>query len=522
MAKNPFRSYGWILTHLIAASVGGVVWLAVRTEKIGPEKVAEQASMKASTRAEVRRDRPDRSIDGDKILSDITGERNQVSTSRNQRYSHSDHMRETAQRVIKAADALPPAADVAAAAIAALDLLEQMNKGGVFTPEMMEERQKMPARLLHWMRKDPQAAMAHFATLKSTYYYNEVFIAAIHEHGPIEALNWPAFGKEGANFTFRYAIAGEVGRRADPGTVAAFRQAVSANEWSNSVGMLVESWPAEKRDELFTTASAENSASMLTSYIRQQGVEGYQWLKAKLADENLDPAFRQSVQKDGGYRQMVWNTAEIPFEERVEILSGYNKDKPIEQLRLEVGGGDVTRFLNAGRDWKYAFHTGNVTMEDVYQAAVAALPELEKSSPQALRNQIFKELAQENPDAALASIDAFSGGDKWGTAVKAARWMFKDANPQVFYDYVQQIPVETSATSWQDRLGAWNESAQSAYATLGDEYSTWVLALPDGMDKEMASYNLLKQVRDKESDLAKSLRSQVKDARLIEKMNAKP
>lgn len=498
------------------------MWFAVRTEKANVGKSAPAASQKASSRAEVRRDRPDRSIDGDKILSDITGEQHRGSIQESRTYNYADYVRETAQRVIKAADELAPADDVAAAAIAALEIAEQMKKGGNFTEEMMKQRHELPARLLHWMRKDAQAAMAHFATLERSGGFNESIMAAIYEQGPIEALKWPMPTKEGHNMSFRYMIAAEAGRRGDPEMVAAFRQAVSANEWSNSYGMLVESWPPEKRDELFKTAAAESSPSMLTSFIRKQGIEGYQWLKTQLASDDLDPAFKQALLKDSGYRQIIWNTPEIPFEERIEILAGFNKDKPIEQLQLEVGGGDVTRFLNAGRDWKYAFHTGNTSMEEVYQAAATALPELARSSPEALRNQIYKELAQENPQAALASIDAFSGGDKWGTAMKAARWMFKDANPEVFYDYVTKIPVESSETAWQDRLGAWNESARDAYAKLGPEYSTWVLALPDGADKEMASYNLLKYVRDKESDLAKSLLGQVKDPRLIEKMNAKP
>jgi len=522
MAKTLFRSYGWILTHLVAASVGGAVWFAVRAEKADAVKSTPVASQKASSRAEVRRDRPDRSIDGDKILSDITGEQHRSSMAPNRKFSYADHIRESAERVIKEANELPPADDVAAAALEALDFMEKFKNGGTFTKEMMEERQKLPAKILHWIRKDPQAAIAHLGSLNQLGYYNGAIMAAVYEQGPVEALKWPMPNKESNQMSFRYMIAAEAGRRGDSEVVAAFKQGVSANEWSNSVGMLVESWPPEKRDELFKAATGENSPAMLTSFIQRRGIEGYQWLKTKLESDDLDPAFKQAVLKDSGYRQMVRNTPEIPFEERIEILAGFNKDKPVEQLQLEIGGADVTRFLAAGRDWKYAFHTGNATMEEIYQAAAAGLPELAKSSPDALRNQIYKELAQENPQAALASVDAFSGGDKWGTAMKAARWMFKEANPQVFYDYVTKIPVETSETSWQDRLGAWNESARDAYAKLGPEYSNWVLALPEGMDKEMASYNLLKQVRDKESDVAKSLREQVKDPRLIEKMNAKP
>lgn len=519
MAKNPLRPVGWILTHVIAASVGGAVWFALRSEPSSTGKSAAAAAEKTSFRREARRERTDRSVDGERVLSELTGQTSQRHNNQPRRFNYSEYIKESSSRVIKKADELAPAADVAAAAMEAMAFAVERQKGGTITAEMSKEWENVPARVLHWMRKDPEAALAHMSTLKMTGIYNDAVMAAVVEHGPVAASKWIA-GNEGNN-NLQYVVAAEAGRLADPTILAELKQAISPDQWKRVDGMISSAWPPEKREEMFAFAMSENKANALNGFLGQQGVEGYQWLKGKLASDEIDPAFKAAILKDPGYRSMIWSNAEIPFEERMEILSGFNKDKTAEQLALEIGARDVNGFFGQGRDWRYAFHSGAATMDEIYEAAAAGLPDLARSSPEALRNQLFKELAHHNPDAIFQEFEAYPPEQKWDMALKPARWMFQHANPEVFYDYVKRIPVEASETSFQTRLGAWNDSAETAYRKLGKGYTDWVLALPDDMDREMACYNLLKYV-PKESELAQNLRSSVKDARLIEKLTPKP
>lgn len=510
-----------IFTHVIAALLGGAVWFSVRSEKEadGKTEVAE-VSRKVSSRNEARRERTGANADGERVLAEISGEQPGQGRTEKKKFNYADYVRESTERVIRQADELTPADDVAAAAIAALEA-QSGEPGRTLTSEMIKEMENMPARLLHWLRKDPEAAVAHLASLKAGMSYQQVLMAAISEKGPLAASKWVS-GEGNFSRQLRYLIASQAGLTGDPALIDELRKSVPPDQWSQGLGMVSTAWPSEKKDEMFEFALAENKPFLLTAFATRQGVEGYEWLKAKLADENTDPAFKQTVLKDPNYRELIWNTAEIPFDERMEILSGYNKDKPREQLELELGGRDLTNFLNKGRDWRYALHTGNATMEEIYQAAAEALPEVAANSPGALRNQIYKEMAEVNAGAALASLDTMSGEEKWEMALKPARWMFESSNPDAFYDYIHRIPDNTSEALWQTRLEAWNEQAARSYRTLSGGYADWVLALPEGTDREMACYNLLKQVKDKDSELAVSLRASVKDPRLIERMSKKP
>lgn len=511
-----------VLTHVIAVSVGAAAWLGLG--KGDGEKREEEAAAdkKPVFRKEVRTERRERGVDGEKILSEITEGDGRTVHFSPRNFDQAANFRNAVAGVIKKADELEVAGDVAEAAKKALEIGETVfgGQGKTIEPEMMKEFGNAPARMLHWLRKDPEAALAYLGERNQRGYYSHAIAAAVSEYGVDAALGWNA-GSDAMKRQISHFAGVELAMQGNAAKLAELK--ASMPEWWGRLQpdyLVPQYWPAEKREEMFGFATGENNPKMLLGFLGKQGLEGYGWLKGKLAAEDMDPAFKAALLKDPQYRDIIWKNPGIPFEERMEILGPYNKQKPPGQLALELGGRDVTGFLSEGRDWKFAYHAGSVTMEEVIAAASAALPEMAKGSPEAIRNQVYKELAEQNPEAALRDLEQFPAEQKWEMALKSARWMFQGASPQVFYDYVSKVPPNDEPEAWQNRLGAWAEHSPQSYRKLGKEYSEWVLALPEGPDREMASYGLLKHLPDKQSEVAVALREAIRDPRLVERMTS--
>lgn len=507
-------------------ALGLVVWKTVEhVEAGGPAdgKVAAKRELRSSDR---KRDRQDASKSGTEILKIIAphvfGERQRGSGG----LSYAKYLTDNSARLIEAADKLPPADDVPAAAVEALEKARSIRnpEGAVFSPENQEVMRHLSSRLIHWLREDPVSALRHLSGGGSNYVDTSgAIFAAMSEKGFDAVLGWfkdtdpPLAGHAMGMFSIFASSSGDMGK------LEQMKAVLTPGQWNQVQQQISYSWPFEKADELFDFALSNNSPLTPLRLARSKGKDGADWLMAKLQSDELDPAFKAALTGSREFHEMMRSNPQIPLETRLEYISKSEPNKDKEQLALEVGSRDVSSALNnASNDWRFAFKNGKVSFEEVYEAVAAELPELAAGSPDAIRLQVFKELAEEDGTAALKALSHTPEPDKWTLALKPTQWMFHGVDPQKFYDYLQHIPYQ-EPEHYQARFESWVWHSAGNLGAFSRDYVNWVKAMPEGIDREMAAIGILRATaNNKDQALRAEVDAWVQDPALRARIAAPP
>lgn len=526
MEKRPLPVWAWVSTHVLAGVLGWLSWNAA-----GRSDGEDSAAMlpPERTRHERRPSRGQHGMSGDELLTRITGRRNgeKIATEK-ESYAGALHRR--IDELIEGADRLSPAGDVAAAAMEAIDKLSRPDRGQPLSEAEKAALAEAPLRVLHWLREDPRAALSSsFKRLDQTGLLEGVLSAAVKEKGISAATGWLGVSPT-ADTDLRKSFSFLVGSTADLSAVTVLKEKIPAARWGELRMEMAHTWPLEKANDLLQLATAEQAPAFVLQYVRLQGEKGAAWLVERIESGKIDPAFHASLKgrSNDEYSDLYANARTLPLKQRAEAIGrhqvGSVPDFGMEALTQVVSdslaGRDLNHFLNNGRDWRYAFRMGAADVEDLLAASATALPEAAAASAEAMRTRLFTELAEENGTAAISLIGHLPPEQKWDTAYRAAQRNFYSANPQEFYDYLQNIPAETTPEHWERRLDSWTRHTPDNRGRLGEEYTDWVRNLPEGIDREMASFGLLRDLGDGNPILSAGLRAGIQDPRLLEKLDA--
>ena len=523
-----------LVTHLIGMGaglgLGSGIWHATHRNEAGGDSAGMAAGNKTvSTVPSRSRERPSDARSGVEVLRAIAPHLLDAQpgeySSRSQTFTYADHLKNSAERLKKSADELAPADDVAAAAISLLEKQASRTDGKPLTQEEMKELSQLQPRLLHWFRQDPEAAIKYLydGNRSGRIDAGTVLFESIQENGLDAAIGWLKARDLRNSGQFSYVFANYVAAQGDPSQLTTLKESVSPEQWNRVRGQIFSSWPFEKADELLTIARDNNSAGSIVYLAMRNGKNGADWLMKHLDSGDMDPAFHDALVNSREYRQFLQDSTHVPLEQRVEVLAkGRNDGKDAEQLTMELGGKDVANALdNASNDWRFAFRNGKATFEEVYQAVAADLPDLANSSPDAIRLQIFKELAEENGPAAMEALAHTPEPDKWALALKPTQWMFYNVDPQKFYDYLQAIPHQDPALH-QARFESWVWHSASNISLYSRDYVEWVKNMPEGIDREMAAIGILRSVTPNDKSMAAEVNSWVKDPAMRARIQAPP
>ncbi len=414
------------------------------------------------------------------------------------------------------ADALPPAADVRAAAISCLSSFKEEYTS--------EEYREMQSRLLHWMRADPEGMIGYICSLEkpqpygnSSYLMAQILNAAVQRAGAGAVLGWmrnnPAFSE-----TFAGQMAPHFGAAGDVLQLQAFSEQLGP-AWNGVRDEALKAWPIGKGDELI--GFLEESPDLLIHFASIKGDGGAEWLLEVLKSGKLDEVTRQALETDIQFRNLLVFSSAMPAELRIREIMRLDPTRSEHEIRRQVIANDVMTALNSGPDLRYAFRYGRITAEQVYQDIASRLPGLAGASSAALRRQIYQELAEENPQAAMTLIKDFPPDARQDAVTRASLEMFGDMDPQRLYDFLQTIPTDGNDASWDTRLKTWEERTFRNQERLGNDYIAWVKQLPSGTDREMALVGLITNEYNplppaEAQDLAKEVRDPKLLARLEE------
>lgn len=521
---SPFpRVVLWTASHSLAILAGWGIWSTAQDRLGGEAGEGGQGKLKfrSHERTHTSRGRVD------DLLNRISAERGNSTPSKIKRAEAYQIGLTHAEELRKMAEGMELAADPAAAAGEKLDaILAGFRTGRDLDVELAKEAN---VRLYQWMEEDPKAVIAWFAGKSRedlgaiVPYLRNSLNAVILHHGVEEAAKWV-----GANVRMdgelTRMIADHAGAAADAGQLSRLKAGLDPQRWNEVRLSLIDTWPMAKADGLFNLAQSENAPLGVLLYAKQQGKAGMEWLQKHLESGDIDPAFRSSLLKHHDYHQLMYASPQMDFDKRVEVVGTFEPGKTKEQVRLELGVQDVVNQLNSGRDWRYAFRSGAATAEEIYREMAAALPELAAKSPESLKLQLYKELSEFGGEKALPLLDHLPADQKWAMVMKAPQWNFLEANPQDFHDLIRTIPADTGDPAvWETRLRTWEDKTRRYRARLGAaQFDEWVKNLPDGIDREMASYALARQIGTRNPELAEDLKGKIKNPQLKQRLEVEP
>ena len=385
------------------------------------------------------------------------------------------------------------------------------------------ERAEAEIRMLHWLGGDPKAFLAYLGSRPPDQMdaANPLLIKAldalIPTVGTEEAAKW--MGTTGKmDSKLGRLIADHAGAAADLDQLSGIKGSLDQQRWNEIRLSLIDTWPFAKADDLMRLSITENAPLTVLLYAKHQGPDGVKWLHRHLESTETDPAFKASILKHHDYHQLMFASPQLEFEKRLEVVQSFQPEKSLEQVKNELGVFDVVNALNAGRDWRYAFRHGTATADQIYQEMAAALPELAAKSPESLKLQLFKELSEFGGPKAMKLLDGVPEDQKWGMVMKSPEWQFLYGNPQDFYEMIRTVPADAGQQVWDTRLTAWERKSRTNSERLGPQYIEWVKTLPEGLDREMASFAVLKQNRGADPALKELLRSRIKDPQLKQRL----
>lgn len=510
--KKAFLRSNWFLvaSHVFAVAAGWGLWTGFGSELVPSTEEAERAR---SFRSSQRSGRSGEGRNAARILDDAAADPHFKVELKVKRVVSYHKRLEEAEKLLDAAEALAPAENVEAAAIGMLEALLADGKAD-----------DAGVRLLHWMEKDPKAALAWFGS-KSKEQLGTIapllrnsMDALISSQGVEAAVGWMGSTARIDGEVVRM-IADHGGATGDLQMMGRIKGGLEKQRWNDVRLSLVDTWPMAKADDLMKLSESEKAPLTILLYAKNQGPEGVEWLQKQLAGNTIDPAFRDSLLKHYDYHKLMHKSPQLDFEKRVEIVQSFEPGKPLEQIKYELGVYDVVDAMNGGRDWRYAFRNGTATADQIYQEMAKQLPEIASKSPESLKLQLFKELAEFGGPDAIRLLEGVPGDRKWELAMKAPQWNFLEANPDDFHRFISSIPADAGGNTWDVRLRAWESKVGSYDARLGPGSTEWVKNLPEGIDREMASYALLKRKEDTDPELAEFLKSRIKDPKIQRLIN---
>lgn len=505
-----------IITHAMAFALGWFVWKGSVKAKVAGGEDGRVSGYRSGERAE-RRSSPS----GESILTELIGPAPESTGKKGL------GVREEAQRLLDEARDVDPAADHVRAFA---EMIEGVS--GLADQEgaaMDELSKKSVIRLIHWMRDDPSAAIAAVAGIEDEELrrvFNSHLTAAANalviSEGPEAGIQWLKLNRRGFGDSFKERIIWLLGESGDPARIEGVKGELQEMKlWEDFLKGSLSYWPMEKAERLMEVAKAEASPHLVADFALAKGNDGALWLQNLLESGRLDPADKDAIANGYDYASLVSRSPGLDFDTRLEVLARFNPDKTSEQLAAELAGNDVSAVLKKGRDLRYAFRSGELTAEQVHAAVAAELPMLSAKAADALRDQVFMELAEENGSRALALLDQLPEERKWEVAMKSTGKMFRDVNPQQFYDYLQNIPADAGAESLNQRALAWANLGRSNHARLGANYLDWVRALPEGLDKDLASLSLVESIGVNHSG-ADEFAAAIKDPKIRQRIPWKP
>ncbi len=481
-----------IAAYLLSAVVGWYVGTA-------EEKVEAEDEVSLSTRSGGGREkRRDSGVELVKSwASDLEGVKNLgPSLNLNHRNSYYEEV----------LDSLEPSDAPEEELMLSLQVFQSIIDGWKGTPEDLKQMRRQQAvtgaRWAQWMMVDPEAAFAAMENpgeesgMRRVGFYDSITALYLRDHGIDEALGLLQGRKGGFVDRMRHKLAGEIAKKSDVSDVKILLKSFEEDDFQSKkvVDVLARQWDLDRREDLLSLFREDGiPSSMIQSLAgRMDKSELVPWFRELAADEKLDQNAR-SVLAYTALRELKGSG--LGLDERIEFTRelfenvGVNHLGDSKGLKTGMVTSGMREFLNSEDDWAYAFRHGVVSTDEVMEAVTGELAEVSEHEKE-VRSQLYRHLAEEDPERAM---ELYEGVDEEGQnwqKIYAMRWWFSDVNPNEFLGVMKDINYEGEEDIQKSLWEGWRKNTGSNLDRFGENYISWVMALPDGIHKGRALQTL--------------------------------
>jgi hypothetical protein len=390
---------------------------------------------------------------------------------------------------------VPPATDRAAAAMAAIQAWRS-------DPGNAEFRKEARARLSHWIEADPKAAVA---------YWNQQPVwpgpplvemlasaAANADTATLLACLEPSGGSRHATLDGpRLALLSLLAKSlAGPGSTSQLVDALKLLPPSYGPTLLrlaIQSWPENRLDTLAPLLASSRDTDVVTAYFqRLPGNQQQAWLQARFTGKvPTDPA------QIGLFRSLLNRATAMPLQERIQWIARLDQAGGRAAGRAttpdDLLSGDVTDFLNRmngsedglSADWRHRLRHDQISAAEILADVQRAMPDAATREPDQLLRKVFQHVAQHAPEGAMELLGGLPVPEREKQMLDSAFFSGGAANPQALFDLVSTLPPHLGSNA-NERFKVWLRAANPSVGRFGDSYGEWVLAMPHGVERDMA------------------------------------
>ena len=243
----------------------------------------------------------------------------------------------------------------------------------------------------------------------------------------------------------------------------------------------------------------ENSGGMNSPWLGEM-VERYPETRATLVNSGLYQGFMMDswtkLPVAQGLAEMVAGMPDTLSEEG-------KRGKAMEILCANA----VSAALTAQGDLGKTLGDGQLTVEQIVDQMGPRARELFTAGPDEMNKALFSNLAQRDPEAAVALTEPFDPKIREQLLLKAATdpSLVREGNAEQMLKLFTALPPSKDQGPLQARFMAWGQITDNAYRTYGDSYPTWLLALPNSVDRDMALSHLAMAVKGSDPELSARL-----------------
>ncbi len=251
---------------------------------------------------------------------------------------------------------------------------------------------------------------------------------------------------------------------------------------------LAREWPVERRDELLAALDPHDAAAAVAGIMGRMEGAGGEWVLEKLRSGG----FPQEVVREmaaGDLGEYFRSINGVSIEQRLEImgllgtLGNIGEDRAKNEM---IFNSIRNRFFGRETDDSlYGLRHGTLTAGEVLARAVETMPDPGKHTGE-YNSQMFRTMAEENLPAAMELLSGMPPQQQEKEKALAARWWFRDADPQDFFNLVQDLNATGDGATKAMMQDAWNDKSRAYLDRYGASYLEWVRALPDGVDRTQA------------------------------------
>lgn len=260
---------------------------------------------------------------------------------------------------------------------------------------------------------------------------------------------------------------------------------------SDQAGTLLgREWPVGQREELLAALDPKSAAAAIGGIMgRMPGTTGGEWVLENLKNGGFSEDLQRAM-AEGELGKYFNRFKGVTLQQRLDIMAELGTLQKIGADRAKnemIFNSLRNAFFNSNSedDSLYSLRHGVMTAGEVVDLVAKETPDPGNHRGE-YTSQMFRTLAEENLPAAMEILSGMSPADQEKQKAYAARWWFRETNPNEFYKLTEELNASGDESVKSMLQDAWNDKANSNLSRFGPAYLEWIKALPDGENKTLA------------------------------------